>query len=190
MALRLAATTLVLALAASTAQAHAGHGSEGLAAGFAHPFLGLDHLLAMLAVGLWAGQHQGWRRAVAPAGFLAGMLGGGMMGMAAIDLPAVEAGIGLSVLALGMLAALAQRPAWPVAAVLVAAFGAVHGHAHGTEMAEGATALAHGAGFLAATALLHAAGFLLAVAASRSGAMLLRYLGAGVSFAGVALLAG
>jgi urease accessory protein len=158
---------------------------HGIAAGFLHPLLGADHLAAMLAIGLWAGLLGGRLLWLLPAGFLGGMAAGGALGLAGIGLPMVEAGILASVIVLGALVGAAARLPAALALPMVAAFGLLHGHAHGTEAAGGAAGYA--LGFLVATALLHAAG---AVAATRlaggAGRIALRVAGG----SGAALVAG
>lgn len=189
----LAAVTALLA--ATPALAHPGHdGAVGLSHGFLHPFSGLDHVLAMVAVGLVAARVGGRATLLVPLAFLGMMAVGGALGAAGIALPFVETGIALSVVVLG--AALALRPALPVAGAmaLVGAFAVFHGHAHGAEMPESATGLAYGLGFIAATALLHAAGLGLGLAAGRRDGTqarpALRVAGAGLAAAGLGLLAG
>lgn len=182
-------------LMASPALAHTGQGdAHGLAHGFLHPLMGLDHVLAMIGVGLVAARIGGGALVLVPAAFLGMMAVGGAMAAAGLALPFVEIGIALSVVVLG--AVLALRPAMPVAAamVMVAAFAVFHGHAHGAEMPASATGLSYGAGFMAATALLHAAGLGLGLAAGRlnsaRGRPALRLAGAGLAAAGLGLLAG
>ncbi|MEE4297869.1 MAG: HupE/UreJ family protein [Pseudomonadales bacterium] len=150
----------------SQAVAHADHGTtvgvfDSLVAGLLHPILGPDHLLAMVAVGLWGaflGRPAIW---VLPVVFPMVMAVGGALGIAGLPLPFVEAGIALSALALGLAVACAARPPLPVAAVLVGAFAIFHGHAHGTELPEAASPLAYALGFVAATGLLHGAGIVM-----------------------------
>jgi len=180
----------LLTAAASPALAHPGHGAEGLASGFAHPFMGLDHLLAMLAVGLWAAQTGGRTLWAVPAAFVAVMALGGSLGAMGVGLPLVELGIAGSVLVLGLLVAAAPRlPLWaPVA--IAGLFAVFHGHAHGTEMPEGASGLLYGAGFVAATAILHAIGLGLGLAGSRLAAVPARLAGGAVAAAGLVLIAG
>ncbi|WP_256677026.1 HupE/UreJ family protein, partial [Pseudomonas sp. PICF6] len=101
---------LALLLTPALAFAHPGHGDNGLMAGLGHPIGGLDHLLAMLAVGLWAAQQQGAARWALPCTFVVSMLIGGLLGFEGLDLPALESGIAASVLALGLAVALAVRP--------------------------------------------------------------------------------
>jgi urease accessory protein len=155
------ALLLALALLAPLpALAHPGDGHvHGLAAGLLHPLGGLDHLMAMVAVGAWAGILGGAARLALPAGFLAAMALGGVLGMAGIALPMVEAGILASVIVLGALIASAARLPTALAVAMVAVAGLLHGHAHGAELSGGV--LGYAAGFLVATAALHAAGLLL-----------------------------
>jgi urease accessory protein len=173
------------------ALAHTGHGAEGVLAGVAHPMSGADHLLAMIAVGLWAGMQGGRAAWVWPASFVGFMVVGGALGVAGVQLPFVEAGILLSVLVLGAMIGLGARLPVFAGAALCAAFAVFHGWAHGAEMPVDASGFAYGAGFVAATATLHAVG-LLAVRAL--GAALhstqARLLGLGVAGGGVALMLG
>lgn len=187
-------------LAAAPALAHPGHAHEaGFATGFAHPFGGLDHLLAMLAVGLWAIQQSGQqamtgdRRALwlLPAAFVLPMAGGFSLGAAGFALPGVETGIALSVLVLGLVVALAMRPPLPAAMAATAAFALFHGHAHGTEMPQAEMALVYGAGMVLATALLHAIGIVAARLAQQLALpALTRAAGGAVALAGLVILAG
>ncbi len=157
-----------LALFAGSALAHPGHDTTSLFAGFGHPLGGLDHLLAMLAVGLYAARQPGVQRWALPVGFVLAMLAGAGLSAAGMVLPAVEAGIGASVLVLGLLIAFMVRLPAAAALPLVAAFALFHGHAHHAEIGDGAV-LAFSAGFVAATALLHAAGYALARSLPQSG---------------------
>lgn len=178
----------ILALVAPTIWAH-GQGIHthgvGLLAGLAHPFSGLDHLLAMLAVGMWAAQQGGRALWALPLTFVGVMALGSALGVAGIALPGVEAGILLSVLVLGLLVALASRWALPLAVSLVGLFALFHGAAHGLEMPLAASPWAYGAGMLAATAVLHVSGVLAGI---KLQAAYLRVAGAAVSLVGMALL--
>ncbi|WP_230166484.1 HupE/UreJ family protein, partial [Pseudomonas mediterranea] len=118
---------LALLLAPALAFAHPGHGDNGLIAGLGHPIGGLDHLLAMLAVGLWAAQQQGSARWVLPCTFIGTMLIGGLFGFAGMQLPVLESGIAASVLALGLAVALAVRPPLSLAVAATALFALFHG---------------------------------------------------------------
>lgn len=148
-------------LAPVPALAHgAGDHVHGVVAGLMHPIGGMDHVLAMVAVGLWAGLMGGRAVLALPALFLGGMALGGVLGMEGIGLPMVEGGILASVIVLGVLVASAARVSLGLALPIVAAFGVLHGNAHGLELADGNGALGYAAGFLLATAALHGAGVL------------------------------
>lgn len=140
----------------------AAHSSGGLADGFAsgamHPVLGLDHLVAMVAVGLWGAQLGRPLVVALPLAFPMMMALGGVLGMAGLSLPGVEIGIAGSAIVLGLAVLAAWRAPEIVAVALVAAFAIFHGMAHGLELPEAAAPIAYGAGFLVATGLLHLAG--------------------------------
>jgi urease accessory protein len=172
-----------LLLAPLPAFAHSGAGeAHGLVAGFLHPLGGLDHLVAMVAVGIWAGLMQGRARWLVPATFVGGMAAGGLLGTGGIDLPMAEAGIIASVIILGALIAVAARLPATLAMVLAGLFGLMHGHAHGVDLA--GSGLAYFPAMLAATAMLHGAGLMLASrAATRGGEVALRLATGGVSAA-------
>jgi urease accessory protein len=173
---------LAALLAPLPALAHPGGDHvHGLLAGLAHPFGGLDHLAAMLAVGLWAGLLGGRARLLLPAGFLGGMVVGGLLGMGGVDLPMVEAGILASIIVLGALTCLTARVPLAAGVALVGVFGLLHGHAHGTEMA--GDALTYGAGMLAASAALHGIGVLLVAHAGDMQRIAVRAAGAAASAA-------
>jgi urease accessory protein len=192
---RLAGAALV-ALSPGAAFANTGVGAtHGFIQGVLHPLTGIDHLLAMVMVGLLAWQLGGRARWLLPASFMGLMMVGGALGVAGIGLPFVELGIAFSVLALGL--AVALRIDVPVTAAMAAVglFALFHGHAHGAEMPETAGGLAYGAGFVGATALLHAGGLaagalLSRFAGSRMGGVLLRLAGGGAAAAGALMLAG
>ncbi len=181
---------LILAalLAPLPALAHPGGDHvHGVAAGFLHPLAGLDHLAAMVAVGAWAGLTGGRARWALPLAFLGGAAAGGMMGATGVALPMVEAGILASVIVLGVLVGAAARlPTLPGAALL-AVFGVLHGHAHGTELAGGA--LGFGLGALGATALLHGLGVTLSAGSDRT-RVALRFAGAAASVAALLVAVG
>lgn len=178
-------------LLASPALAHldpAAHGS--FAAGFTHPMFGLDHILAMVAVGLWAVVLGGRALWALPVAFVGAMTLGFALSLAGLGLPLVEPMILASVLALGGLTALALPLALPVAAAIVAGLALFHGFAHGSEMAA-ATALTYLTGFVAATVLLHGAGVALgAVLARPMGLMAARVAGGLVALGGAVLVVG
>ena len=171
---------------------HAGVGSTAsFAAGLAHPFSGLDHITVMVAVGLWAALKGGRALWIWPATFVGVMLIGGALGMAHVALPFVEPAILASVVALGILVALAvDLPVW-IGAAIIGAFAVFHGHAHGSEVAETVSGLEYTAGFAAATATLHALGIGFAqVAARHSLRPLVRTAGAVCVLIGAGLYAG
>jgi urease accessory protein len=148
-----------LLLIPALAQAHPeGAGASGLGAGLHHPFSGLDHLLAMLAVGLWAAQLGRAARWALPIAFPAVMAVGACLGMLGVSLPGVEIGIALSALVLGALVLTEFRPPVWMASSIVGLFALFHGHAHGMELPANAGAVEYGVGFLAATAALHLIG--------------------------------
>ncbi len=162
---RFAWAPALLTLVAAPAFAHVGHHeTSGFAAGIGHPILGADHLLAMIAVALWAAlisPRQFW---IAPAGFLTGMILGGLAGLGGGTLPGMEIAIAGSVLAFGLLT-LFKTPLPALAgAALALVFGAAHGFAHGAEIPAEAGAFSYVAGFLIATAALHLTGTLAGLA--------------------------
>ena len=164
----------VLAIAAllagaSPAFAHIGVGSTAsFAAGVAHPLGGIDHMTVMVAVGLWAALKGGRALWVWPCAFVGVMLMGGALGMMHVPVPFVEPGILASVVALGLLVALAaDLPVWLGAAV-VGVFALLHGHAHGAEVAENVGGIEFMAGFALATAVLHLTGIGLALTLQRA----------------------
>jgi len=138
------------------------HSENGVAidfkGGFTHPIFGPDHVIAMVAVGLWGaflGMPAIW---LLPVVFPLVMAFAGALGVLGVPLPGVEIGIAVSAIALGTMVALAAKPPLWVAAVLVGAFAVFHGHAHGTELPIGADAVAFSMGFVIATGMLHLAG--------------------------------
>jgi urease accessory protein len=188
------AVLAALAIVAAPALAHTGHEHtmlEGFGAGFAHPFGGVDHLLAMIAVGVWAAQIGGRAVWFVPLAFVGTMAAGGIAGFLGIGIGGTETVIVASVLVLGAVIAAAAKPPLWIAMPLVGAFALFHGLAHGAELPEAADKIGYAAGFIAATAILHAAGVALAVAL-RKGApsFALRTAGAAQIAAGVLLAAG
>lgn len=179
-------------LAATPALAHTGAGATaGLAAGLAHPLVGLDHLLAMVAVGLWAGLVGGRAVWAWPAAFVSVMVAGALAAMAGLPGPGAELAIALSVFVLGAAVALRLPAGLALGAALCGAFAFFHGHAHGAELPQGGGAAAYVAGFVIATAALHAAGVALALGLSRlTLPWLPRVAGGAVAVAGVVLLVG
>ncbi len=188
---------LALATAAlpAVAYAHTGVGETGgLVHGFSHPISGLDHILAMVMVGVFAFQLGGRAVWAVPATFVLVMAFGGALGIAGVNLPFVETGIALSVVVLGAAVALNVRASTAVAMGIVGLFAIFHGHAHGAEIPENAGRAAYAAGFMIATALLHAAGlatgFLIARVGERQGAFVVRTAGGLAAVAGVGILTG
>ncbi|MEI9407483.1 HupE/UreJ family protein [Mesorhizobium salmacidum] len=175
---RLCLSVILLVAAAMPAYAHVGIGTtSSFMAGFTHPLSGLDHMTVMLAVGLWAALKGGKAIWVWPAAFVGVMLAGGAFGMLHVPLPFVEPGILASVVALGLLVALAIDLPVSAGVAIIGLFALFHGHAHGTEVPENAGGLEYMAGFAVATVLLHAIG----IAAGMS---------LGLRFRGVARIAG
>jgi len=174
-----------LTLASSAALAHPGHG-DGLAGGLAHPFTGIDHMLAMVAVGLWASQLGRRAMLVLPLVFPVVMLAGAVMGGHGVALPWVETGIVGSVMVLGAAVAFGWRASVPISAALVAVFALFHGYAHGAEFAGGGSALLYGAGFVIATVVLHAIGLGVGVLAKRP--FVARTAGGAITAAGLLLV--
>ncbi len=174
----------------SLAFLHLGVGqTSGFLSGFLHPFSGLDHVCAMLAVGLWAAQRGGRAIWIVPLTFVIVMTLGGILGMAGIALPFVDRGIVISVLILGVLVAASVRMPIVASAIIVGLFAFLHGHSHGTEMPLTASGLAYGMGFVAATALLHASGIAVALTAPKLGLnRVVRFAGAAIALCGVYLL--
>ena len=133
--MRTGLTTAALTLIPTAAFAHPGIGdAHGFVAGFAHPLGGLDHILAMVTVGIFAWQLGGWALWLVPATFILAMAAGGALGMAGVPVPFVELGIAASVIVLGAVVAFVRRAPVVIAVGLVGVFAMFHGHAHGTEM--------------------------------------------------------
>jgi len=178
------------ALLPAAAEAHpfGAHGA-GLAGGFAHPFLGLDHLLALLAVGIWAAQLGSCARWLAPLTFTGVMAAAALLGVSGYALPLLEPGIAGSVLALGLLVAFAAQPAGLPSLALVGLFALFHGNAHGLEWPAATSAWPYGAGFLLATLLLNAIGVGLGTWLQRH-TLATRLGGSLIAASGLLLLAG
>ncbi|MBK9160520.1 MAG: HupE/UreJ family protein [Nitrosomonadales bacterium] len=186
------AVTIVLGtLLPSLAYAHVGIGdASGFTHGFTHPFSGLDHVCAMLAVGLWAAQSGGRSVWVVPLSFVGVMAVGGMLPALGIALPFVEQGIVLSVLLLGVLIATAIRmPLW-LSCGMVGLFALWHGHAHGAEMPALVSGMSYAVGFVLTTALLHIAGIAFGLGMQRlTREHAIRFAGTGIALCGVYLIA-
>jgi urease accessory protein len=179
----------------ATALAHTGIGStDGLLHGFAHPLGGLDHILAMVGVGLLAARLGGRALWLVPAAFVAMMAVGGAAGMYGHDLPWVEAGIALSIVVLGLAVAFnLSLPALGAASV-VGFFAIFHGHAHGAEMPADISGLGYALGFVLATATLHVTGIAFGLGLDRfaraQSARIAQVIGGAAALAGIGLLAG
>ncbi len=180
------ALIFITTIAASPASAHVGIGeTSAFAAGVTHPLGGYDHLLAMVAVGLWAalrGQQALW---LWPLAFVGSMVAGGALGMNGIALPLVEHGILASVMALGLAVAFAMKAPLPMGAVIIGLAGLLHGYTHGAEAPSTGDGLLYAAGFVLATALLHGAGVGLGILADKLGKpALVRVAGGLIALAG------
>jgi len=180
----------LLVLMPAIALAHQERGQiTGFLSGFEHPISGLDHVLAMIAVGLWGavlGPPAIW---VLPVAFPVMMAFGGLLGLLGIPVPGVEIGIAISAIVLGAMVLAELRPSLWLAAVVVAFFAIFHGHAHGRELPEGTSALFYSLGFVVATGLLHAVGILLGEAHRwAAGRQAVRAAGGGVALAGLFFL--
>ncbi len=165
--------------------------SGGFVSGLIHPVVGWDHVAAMVAVGLWGaflGMPAIW---VLPVVFPLVMALGGVAGLVGLPLPAVETGIAVSAIVLGLAVAFKVRPPLWVAGVIVAGFAIFHGYAHGAELPEAANPIAYSAGFMIATGLLHLAGIGLGhLVRWSAGKWLVQAVGALIALAGVAFLTG
>lgn len=186
---RLYLSAILLMAASMPAYAHVGIGTtSSFAAGFMHPLSGLDHMTVMIAVGLWAALKGGKAIWAWPAAFVGVMLAGAVFGMAQVPLPFVEPGILASVVAIGLLVALAVELPVSAGVAIIGLFALFHGHAHGTEVPENAGGLEYMAGFAVVTALLHAAGLAAGLGARSRG--FARAAGAGCAAVGAGLVLG
>ena len=185
-------TAAALLAAALPAAAHPGHGPiTGFAAGVQHPLSGMDHLLAMIAVGLWAGLSGGRRQWLWPAAFVSSMVAGSIIAMLQAVTLSVEPIILASVMVLGLATALSLRAPFVVGGLLIAIFGMAHGYAHGTEIPRTAGGWDFAAGFALATATLHATGLLAAVQLRQMQlGFVARFAGGAIAIAGIGLVWG
>ncbi len=192
---RMMTAALIAALLAAstvTANAHTGQGvAGGFATGFLHPIFGLDHVVAMVAVGLWGaflGMPAIW---LLPIVFPLVMAFGGALGVIGVPLPGVETWIAASAVVLGLCVALALKPPLWIAALIVGAFAIFHGHAHGTELPEAANPIAYAIGFVIATGLLHLCGIGFGLLSrSSTGRYAVQAAGAAIAAVGLAFLTG
>lgn len=184
---RSASTMFAIMLCVQEAQAHVKNGeAAGFLSGFRHPISGLDHVLAMIAVGLWGAQLGAPAVWLLPVAFPMVMAIGGMLGLLGVQLPGIEIGIAASAILLGMAVLSEARPPIAAAAALVAFFAIFHGYAHGTELPPGQSGLLYSMGFVIATGCLHGVGITIGTVHRWGwGQKLLRVAGAGVATAGV-----
>jgi urease accessory protein len=180
---------LVALLTAVPACAHTGSVSGGFATGFAHPIFGPDHVIAMIAVGLWGAFLGPPAIYMLPVAFPLVMAFGGVLGILGVPLPGTEIGIAISAIVLGLMVAIEARPAIWIALIIVGAFAIFHGHAHGVELPAGADAVAYSLGFVIATGLLHLTGIAFGVLARwPMGKLAVRTAGALIACAGAVFL--
>jgi urease accessory protein len=187
---RIALLVAIAAVAWSDAAlAHIGGHAGGFTNGLAHPFYGLDHVLAMIAVGLWASQLGRPAVWLLPLTFPLVMIAGALAGWNGLPLPWLEAGIASTVIALGAVIALAQRPSLVIACALIGLFALLHGYEHGASLPAHGSAWRYGAGFLAATFVLHLIGIGIGLLANRVPVRFAaRTAGSLIALAGVVLL--
>ncbi len=188
----IALSLFIFAAVPRLAFAHAGHdhGEGGFGSGFMHPITGLDHLIAMVAIGVWAVQAGGRAVVLLPVVFVSLMLVGGGVVMSGVSVPLVEPGIVASVLVLGLIIATAARLPLLAGIIITAAFAFMHGAAHGQELGE-ASPMLFALGAVLASTLLHMAGALLGTMVhAKAGALPLRIAGGGVAVAGLLMMAG
>jgi urease accessory protein len=185
-----ALAAVCLAALASRALAHVEAGqAAGFLAGFAHPVSGLDHVLAMVAVGVWGAQLGLPAIWILPVTFPIVMALGGLLGLLGVPLPGVEIGIAASAILLGAAVMTERRLPFYAAAALVGFFAVFHGHVHGTELPPGQSGLLYSLGFVVATGCLHAIGIAIGTIHRRpAGRIALRIAGGGVGLAGVFFL--
>lgn len=191
--LKRSVAAIALLLYPLLAFAHIGQGDigGGFLAGVAHPVFGLDHVVAMVAVGIWGAQLDAPAIWALPVTFPLVMAMGGVLGGLGVPIPGIEIGIAVSAIALGSLILFAVRPPLWFAAVVVSVFAIFHGYAHGAELPESANAISYAVGFVVATGTLHAFGILLGVANRwRKGALALRAGGALIAACGIYFLSG
>lgn len=181
---------LVMLLWASPVFAHVEAGqAAGILTGLSHPWSGLDHVLAMIAVGLWGAQLGNPALWLLPVTFPMVMAMGGLLGLLGIPLPGVEIGIACSAILLGAMVLAEMRPGLIVAAVLVSFFAIFHGHAHGTELPAGQSGLLYSMGFVVGTGILHGLGILLGLVHRwPQGQLALRGAGVVIALGGVTFL--
>ena len=181
---------LALLLTPNWAWAHTEPGAaDGLVSGFRHPLTGLDHLVAMVAVGLWGAQLGAPAIWLLPIAFPLVMALGGVLGILGVVLPMPDVFVAVSALVLGGVVALGLRAPVAVACAVVAVFAIFHGYAHGVGMRSASNAVAYGVGFVTATGLLHLVGIAIGTLTRwRAGALVVKAAGAGVVAIGLVTL--
>ncbi|BCE03397.1 HupE/UreJ family protein [Marinicellulosiphila megalodicopiae] len=187
--------TAVLLLSLTLAALANAHGESGVAGGFIlgfkHPIVGWDHVVAMVAVGLWGaflGKPAIW---ILPVIFPVVMAFGGAMGIIGIPIPAIETGIAVSAIVLGCMVAIAARPPIWIAGIIVGVFAIFHGHAHGTELPTASSPLAYSIGFVLATGLLHLGGIAFGYLTRwPAGKIIIRTGGGAIALSGIGFLTG
>ena len=172
----------------NVAIAHPGHDVSGFSAGLMHPYSGLDHLLAMVAVGLWAAQSGGRKIWLLPATFMSMLAIGAVIAIFWPQLPLVEAGIATSVLALGLLVAVSLQLPTALSMAITSLFGLLHGYTHGLELPGSASPATFALGFLAASATLHLLGIAVGLATHKRHVLMNQALGVLIAASGVYLL--
>lgn len=188
---RLTSLALALLLAASPALAHTGAELGGLTSGFFHPITGLDHVVAMVAVGLWGGILGGVAIWLLPILFPLVMALGGAAGVAGVPIPGIEIGIALSGVVLGLMVVFSARPPLWIAACIVSVFAIFHGHAHGAELPAAANPVVYAVGFVVATGLLHLTGIAIGMIGKwPAGRIAVKVAGGVIALAGGAFLTG
>jgi urease accessory protein len=182
-----AAPAVAMLLCAGVAEAHIQKGeAAGFLSGVQHPISGLDHVLAMIAVGLWGAQLGAPAIWLLPVAFPMVMACGGMMGLLGVPLPGVEVGIAASAILLGAAVMFEARPRLFIATSLVGFFAIFHGYAHGTELPPGQSGLLYSIGFVIATGCLHGVGIIIGLIHRWGwGEKVVRLAGAGVTVAGL-----
>jgi urease accessory protein len=189
--LRLSSLLLLAWLAAPPSLLAHQRGGEarGFLSGLSHPVSGADHIVAMIAVGLWGAQLGPPAVWLLPVTFPMVMAFGGTLGLLGVKIPGIEIGIALSAIGLGAAVLFEARPKLGIAAVLVGFFAIFHGHAHGTELPPGANGILYSIGFVIATGLLHATGIGIGLIHRwPAGKAALRVAGAGIALAGLTFL--
>ena len=179
-------STLVCLSIPQLVEAHVEQGQAGgFLIGLQHPWSGVDHILAMVAVGLWGAQLGNPALWVLPITFPIVMSFGAMMGLLGIPLPGIEAGIALSAIVLGLMVMGEMRLHLAIAAIMVGIFAIFHGHAHGTELPPGQSGLLYSMGFVVATGCLHGCGIVIGlIHAWDTGKLFLRFIGGGIALMG------